>query len=154
MKSTEADSSAGEEELFPGAVRLLSSGVTIFIEPDEVLQPGHGSQWLAQPDEDGRSRGEVLTTLRMDIERLSQGWMPTEADLACAPILDDWGIAELEPGESLRRLCGCVSGLDGVRDGHRIGTTQILAIDEERLGWARDRLRFYRLGRPYGWQLD
>jgi hypothetical protein len=152
--STDADSSAGEEGLFPGAVRLLSNGVTIFIEPDEVLRPDYNSQELARRDEDGRSWGEVLASLRMDIQRLIEGWMPSEADLASAPILDNWGVVEVEPGEVLCRLCGSVSGLDGVQDGDQIGTTQILAVDEVRLGWARDRLRFYRLGRPYGWPID
>ena len=79
--------------------------------------------------------------LARDLARISDGYRPSEHDLAAAPILNDWQIA------ARPSLC-----LRGTPQGHPYcrgtGTiTSAVWVLAPGLGWARTLSRYWRLGR-------
>ena len=83
----------------------------------------------------------TLRILADDLDRISSGTGPTEADLARAPILFDW-----EP--KLTPLCepairGIVRGHPAIPDGEFL-RAEILAVDPD-LSWIRTWTGFFRL---------
>ena len=96
----------------------------------------------------GKTTGDLaselarLESLLVDLERIGSGQMPSEEDLAKAPLLHPWGIS------TTQHLClfGKVEGHPILR-GPRIRTTEIWLL-APKLGWARTLSRYYRLGDP------
>lgn len=83
-----------------------------------------------------------LCGLADDLERIRGGAAPTDAELARAPLIQDWQLVLTPLG---LRMAGLVS------DHPRLGTrkaliSQIWAADAENR-WVRTLSRFYRLGR-------
>lgn len=79
-----------------------------------------------------------------DLVRLQDGYVPTDADLAGAPVLEGWMWVEVRGHPC---LAGVVMGHPKIVDGHRCVTSTVMAIaNDER--WVRTVSRFYRLGRP------
>ncbi|MCF1742051.1 DUF6634 family protein [Paradevosia shaoguanensis] len=89
------------------------------------------------------TRDTVLAGLRA-ARRIQQGHLPTQAELAAAPVLSNWVLAE-EPG-NLFRLAGMVSGHPLLADGW-CTTSIVLVMDPDR-NWARTVSRLYRLEKP------
>ncbi len=83
-----------------------------------------------------------LKTLVADLERLASGEMPTERQLAAAPLLDNYVPAT----RSMLCLAGCCTDHPHV-SGPIITTTEIWVLAPE-LGWCRTLSRYYRLGHP------
>jgi hypothetical protein len=71
--------------------------------------------------------------------------MPTEDELANAPMLDDWYLYPARPGVLV--LVGNVSGHPTLMDSP-VTTSKVLAHDET-AGWAETLNRVYRLGRKH-----
>ena len=92
----------------------------------------------------GDLAGEIarLEALVSDLERLANGGMPTEHELAAAPLLHPFTIGTL-------RLPCLIGGNVGhpIRTGPVIRTSEVWAMAPEQ-GWARTYSRFYRLGEP------
>ena len=76
--------------------------------------------------------------------KLSDGELPTEAELAGAPLLTGWVLGEGPGGYS--RLGGFVSGHPSLADGW-CWTSVVLYLETNRR-WARTVSRLYRLGDP------
>ena len=89
------------------------------------------------------TRDAVLAGLQA-ARLLQQGHLPSEADLAAAPVLSNWVLAE-EP-ENLFRLAGMVSGHPLLADGW-CTTSIVLVMDPDR-NWVRTVSRLYRLEKP------
>ena len=97
-------------------------------------------------DRDGRISGHLtahigrLESLLADLERFSIGQMPTEAEIAAAPLLDPVIVAA--------RPIPCLTGGNGghpyVR-GPLVHTSPLIVMASD-LGWARTYSRLYRLG--------
>ncbi|MHB8267120.1 DUF6634 family protein [Bradyrhizobium sp.] len=85
---------------------------------------------------------ESVTAALADRERLIEGWRPGDAELAGAPLLDDWMI---ERDNGVHNLIGAVTGHPLVNDGWM--TTSAVVVMSEEDGWARTVSRWYRLGR-------
>lgn len=137
---------AKKDSLFEHELKRTSSA-SLFMLAHEVEVTGR-EPWFDQLSDNGTglTNREELQALRADLARIEEGWTPSDGDLAQSPLLERWGVTELE-GELLWRLCGRVSGFPGFRDGTELVSMQVLAIDVN-LGWARDRVSLYRLGRP------
>jgi hypothetical protein len=86
------------------------------------------------------TRESVLAALA-DRDRLIKGWLPGDAELAGAPLLDNWWIDENGP---VARLCGWVTGHPDLSDD--FATTSGVVVMSELGGWARTANRWYRLG--------
>jgi hypothetical protein len=80
-----------------------------------------------------------------DRDRIADGWKPREAELAGAPLLDDWRVGT--DGDALF-FRGDVTGHPRLSDGE-IVTSQVIAVDPHR-AWIRTVSRWYRLGRQHG----
>lgn len=91
------------------------------------------------------SRQTVLAGLRA-ATRLRAGFLPSDVELAGAPVLTLWTYAPLYAG--FYRLAGIVMGHPTLPDGSCF-TSAVLAIDTD-LKWARTVSRLYRLGQPLG----
>ena len=95
-----------------------------------------------------RERGNLmrlaahLKRLSTDLVEIAGGRGPRPEDLADAPTLDEYVVAE----KTLPCLVGVQSGHPSVT-GSRIQTSEMYVLDE-RSGWARTLSRYYRLGRP------
>jgi hypothetical protein len=76
-----------------------------------------------------------------DRDRINEGWRPGEAELAGAPLLEDWMI---ERGNGVHYLIGAVTGHPHVKAG--LMTTSAVVVMSEQEGWARTANRWYRLG--------
>ena len=83
-------------------------------------------------------------------ERLHAGELPSDAELADAPVLDLWAFESI--GDGLVRLVGIVHGHPILDDGS-CWTSPLLAIDRHRM-WARTVSRLYRLGKSLGDAID
>jgi hypothetical protein len=81
-----------------------------------------------------------LRKLADDLERLSQGIVPTQAELAASPEVDIYWL-DTRPVVCLR---GDLFGHPRLSAPH-VTTTQVWAFAPE-LGWARTHSRWYRLG--------
>jgi len=83
-----------------------------------------------------------IRRLADDLEHLLlHGGCPSDAMLAGAPLLDRWGHA-LAPSPA---LTGIITNHPLLRDGRRIVTSNLIAIDPV-FGFAPTWSRFYRLG--------
>jgi len=71
--------------------------------------------------------------------------MPTEEELAGAPLLSAWYLYPARPGVLV--LVGDVSGHPTLKDGP-VTTSRVLAVDEA-AGWAQTLNRLYKLGPKY-----
>jgi len=89
------------------------------------------------------TRDTVMAGLQA-ARHIQQGHLPTEADLAAAPVLSNWVLAD-EPG-NLFRLAGMVSGHPLLADGWC--TTSIVLVMDPHRKWARTVSRLYRLEKP------
>ncbi len=91
----------------------------------------------------GDVAGEIarLESLLVDLERIGSGKLPTQEELAGAPLLDPFGFGTRE----LPCLIGGNHGHPLLR-GPVIKTTEVWVFAPN-LGWARTLSRFYRLGR-------
>lgn len=87
---------------------------------------------------------ETLVAGLRAARRLHKGELPTNADLAAAPLLEGWALEEVAPG--LFRLVGVVTGHPLLADGW-CSTSVLLFIAADRT-WARTVSRLYRLGMP------
>lgn len=76
--------------------------------------------------------------------KLRDGELPTEAELAGAPLLTGWVLGQESGGYS--RLGGFVSGHSTLADGW-CWTSVVLYLEPNRC-WARTVSRLYRLGDP------
>jgi hypothetical protein len=105
--------------------------------PTQRCRPRIGGQeaTMAHVTNPNRRRQRLLA----DLQRLSNGWRPSENDLASAPLLQDWYLA-LYPGSDDFCLCGRVSGHPRLPDGV-ITTSPIMAADFVAGGWARPQRR-------------
>jgi len=84
-----------------------------------------------------------LRSLARDMERISNGSAPTEAELAQAPTLERWRPLVTPVGV---RLSGFVSGHPRLGDTTAMTSPLWAADGEDR--WVRTLSRFYRLARP------
>ena len=93
----------------------------------------------------GDLAGELarLESLVADLERLSDGQLPTAQELEAAPLLDPF-IVSSRPSVCL------IGGNVGhpVNQGRTIRTSDVYVLAAE-LGWARTSSRLYRLGEPF-----
>ncbi|QLH71650.1 DUF6634 family protein [Rhodopseudomonas palustris] len=87
---------------------------------------------------------ERLRRLVEDLERIRRGDNPSAAQLAKAPILDCWEMAQRPD------LCltGVVNGHPILKDDKQIHTSTLWVISPV-LGYARTFSRLYRLGSPF-----
>ena len=85
----------------------------------------------------------LLAGLRAAI-KLREGELPTEAELADAPLLTGWVLGQESGGHS--QLGGFVSGHPSLADGW-CWTSVVLYLEPNRR-WARTVSRLYRLGDP------
>jgi len=95
--------------------------------------------------------GQLLTREQINAgleaaARLHAGELPSDAELADAPVLDLWAFEPI--GGGLVRLVGIVHGHPILDDGP-CTTSPLLAIDPQRM-WARTVSRLYRLGKSLG----
>ena len=82
-----------------------------------------------------------LERLLADLRRIAVGDMPTDQELAAAPLIDQWvGSVRSEPC-----LVGHITGHPRLPGS--ISTTSGIWVMAPELGWARTHNRFYRLGR-------
>jgi len=94
---------------------------------------------------------EALAGALNEARKLRDGHLPTEDDLAGAPVLDDWSVSRLLPesddDDDHYYLClvGVVSGHPRLPDGP-VRTSCLLVMDPANQ-WARTIGRYYRLGR-------
>lgn len=86
---------------------------------------------------------QVAAGIRAAI-KLNEGELPSEAELAGAPLLTAWVLGQ-EPG-GYSRLGGFVSGHPRLADGW-CWTSVVLYLEPNRR-WARTVSRLYRLGAP------
>lgn len=89
-----------------------------------------------------RSEIEVFERLQRDLKALASGKGPTTDDLAAAPILDLYEVSTL----SLPSLAGQVDGKPV--DPTECTGAHLLMLHAPKLGWARTRSGYYRLGVP------
>jgi hypothetical protein len=87
------------------------------------------------------TRESVLAALA-DRDRLIKGWLPGDAELAGAPLLEDWMI---ERGNGVHYRIGAVTGHPNIQNG--LTTTSAVVVMSKQEGWARTANRWYRLGR-------
>ena len=85
---------------------------------------------------------EVFERLLGDLKALVSGNGPTKDDLAAAPILDLYEVSTL----SLPSLAGQVDGKPV--DPTECTGAHLLMLHAPKLGWARTRSGYYRLGVP------
>jgi hypothetical protein len=71
--------------------------------------------------------------------------MPTEEELAAAPLLDDWYLYPARPGALV--VVATVIGHPRLPDGP-VTTSKVTAYDEKE-GWCETLNRLYRLGQPF-----
>lgn len=90
---------------------------------------------------DMRGTAERLRDLADQLDAFEEGIEPNEAELASAPLLEDWRPAS----RTTVALSGCVSGHPSRPTG-AIKTSELFATDG--LTFARTFSRLYRLGRP------
>jgi hypothetical protein len=136
-----------DKDLFERELKLTSTGASMFMLANEV-DATDADPWWDQPSPN-RTRltiREEMRGLRDDLCRIEEGWTPGPSDLAKAPLLERWGIVQVE-GEPLWRIHGKAYRFPGSRAGSEITSMQILAIDLN-LTWARDHLCIYALGTP------
>jgi hypothetical protein len=89
---------------------------------------------------------DTLARLTSDIRKAGSDHFDPSM-LANAPFLDEYALVR-QPALS---LTGIVTGHPRIPDGHRCLSTQIFYLDIER-GVARTINRWYRLGRPHGFE--
>lgn len=82
-----------------------------------------------------------LRRLVRDLDLIGAGKHPGERELANAPTLDNWSLAERRQVS----LVGRVHGHPNIADGRQAGTSILLLLAPER-GYARTFNRFYKLG--------
>lgn len=87
-----------------------------------------------------------LRVLADDLDRISAGAGPTDADLARAPILVDWE-PKLTPAQE-PAIRGVVHGHPAIPDGETL-RAEILAVDPD-LSWIRTWTGFFRLAGQFG----
>lgn len=92
----------------------------------------------------GRLSNEALLAGLRAAIKLKDGELPTEAELADAPLLTGWVLGQ-EPG-GYSRLGGFVTGHPSLADGW-CWTSVVLYLEPNRR-WARTVSRLYRLGDP------
>lgn len=92
----------------------------------------------------GDIAGEVarLKSLAAALERIIDGEMPSEQELATAPLLDPYAIGT----RTLPCLVGTIHDHPSIK-GSLARTSEVWAMAPE-LGWARTYTRLYRLGEP------
>lgn len=89
---------------------------------------------------------EAVAAGLQEATRIRAGAVPSEADLADAPMLTSWAVQPDTYG--LVRLIGFVSGHPQLPDGC-VTTSVVLAADEQ-AGWVRTVSRYYKLGSRLG----
>lgn len=136
-----------DQDLFDRELKLTSTDVSMFMLAAEV-DATDPDPWLDQlsPNGTGLTIRQEMQDLRNDLCRIEEGWTPRPSDLAKAPLLQGWGIVQVE-GEPLWRIYGKAYRFPGSRKGTALTTMQVVAIDLN-LTWARDRLCIYALGTP------
>ena len=92
----------------------------------------------------GRLSNEMLLAGLSAAIKLSEGVLPTEAELADAPLLTGWVLGQEQGGYS--QLGGFVSGHPILDDGWC--WTSVVLYLEPNCRWARTVSRLYRLGDP------
>ena len=95
------------------------------------------------PDRESLQDLARLEALAADLRAYAEGRLPTEAELAAAPLLSHWYPT---PDGSAARLAGLVEGHPQVGPGGCI-TSRIHAVDRS-YGWMRSYSRLWRLGPP------
>ncbi len=125
-----------------------ATGVLVRAEP--LLHPEESGAWLDHDAGDGFSHRSRLAEAQADLDRLAQGWVPTQADLGAAPLINGWTLLR-EPGGA--SLLGRVDGHPRIWSGRVTATSGLIAVDARLGQWARTVSRFYRLGRPAGAEL-
>ena len=92
------------------------------------------------------ARQRRLDSARADLERLGRGERPTASELAAAPVLEGWAMAERD---GYAALVGNVTGHPRLPDGTWIRTSALVWLCEHGTA-ARSLNRWYRLGHPLG----
>lgn len=94
----------------------------------------------------GDIRGEIhrLESLLADLRRIADGSRPNAADLADAPIIDQW-TAAMRPEPC---LVGKIHGHPRCKGS--VSVTSGVWMHAPELGWMRTLSSYYRLGRPLG----
>ncbi|WPZ37263.1 DUF6634 family protein (plasmid) [Thalassobaculum sp. OXR-137] len=97
-----------------------------------------------KPSQKNRYRYEIEVFERLlgDLKAIAAGGGPTETELAAAPILDLYEVSTL----SLPSLAGQVDGKPV--DSSESTGAHLLMLHAPKLGWARTRSGYYRLGVP------
>lgn len=74
---------------------------------------------------------------------------PTAAELAGAPLLDQWSLLDADDEDDLPAVVGVISGhpFDFIADGSLHVAAEAFAMDPQ-ITWVRTLSRLYRLGRP------
>jgi hypothetical protein len=91
---------------------------------------------------DDRDQSERLRELADALQAIQEGEKPVAADLAAAPLLEEWSYET----RSVPVLAGRVFGHPTIPDGRHIVTSDLYACDGAR--WALSLSRFYHLGSP------
>lgn len=92
---------------------------------------------------------EKLERLAADLRKLLAGNYPTADELRDAPKISSWLTTEfISPA-----LAGMVTGHPKLPGNSGINTSPI-AVSARDLGWVRTNSRYYRLGKPFGFDND
>lgn len=96
---------------------------------------------------------EAVAQLKRDVASYLRGQAPLSADLAAAPLLENWRTAIFpfgsigHPRQMALVLTGRVTGHPHLVDDRTIRTSQLIWLDRSGK-WARSWNRVYRLGKP------
>jgi len=118
-------------------------GDVLLLDPSRLLPPDPNAPSLRRETVDGWPLGRRLDLARADLQRLQDGWLPTNQELVDAPVLVCWKPVIVTGGLALE---GVVVAHPGIEHGHRALTSALIAIDIGGERWARTVSRFYQLG--------
>ena len=120
---------------------LEVNGISL-VDPEDLTPPNPDAAWLMRETADGWTYDRRIKKAQADLYRLLEGWVPSETELADAPLLRRCRIVTL--GDHLA-LHGFVEGHPGLGDGRRVQTSAIVALDTDNYRWVRTLSRFYRV---------
>jgi hypothetical protein len=125
---------------------VLEAGVHILLAREEYPDIEIDSPLLDRLTPDGRTHRKRLADMLHDLERLHDGWVPDERELASAPCLAAWRAIHVF-GSRLPAIAGVVDA-HPVLTGPVIVTSPVVAYDGRTFGWVRTMSRLYRLDHP------
>lgn len=130
----------------PGMRRIAKTGAIVLDRPITWPLAPADPRFDAQLPEGGIQR-ERFRAAQQALDRLASGWLPGDAELTSAPLLDHWAFFVNYTGDLL--FTGTVTGHPRIADGRICVTSPVIAYDGLLALWIRTISRWYRLGRPY-----